>query len=74
MTDQLAQDNTVGVVIPNLSVIIDACLATSIGMFLRFRKDNINMETKTAGKLDQSFEMILGAVVCERATPFPCRT
>jgi hypothetical protein len=36
--DQQFQDNTnsIGVTVPNLSILIHACLGTSVGMFVRF--------------------------------------
>jgi hypothetical protein len=43
--------NLSGVTIPNLSVLVNACLGTSVGMFARFLKHNINTETGTAGPL-----------------------
>jgi hypothetical protein len=67
--------NSIGVTIPNLSILIHACLGTSIGMFVRLLKHNIDTETGTARPLiSDKLQKTLGRVVCERATPFPSRT
>ena len=79
MTMKIKSSNTVPTLLElpyhNLSILIHACLGTSIGMFVRLLKHNIDTETGTARPLiSDKLQKTLGRVVCERATPFPSRT
>jgi hypothetical protein len=74
LLDQLHHGQPLGVVIPNSKVLIDSCLGTSVAMFARVLRHKIDQENGSAGPLKSPFNTYLGKIVCERVTPFPCRT
>ena len=63
-----------GIMIPHLSLLLDACHGTSVGMFLRLLKVHVNTDMNEIGPLGEQQAANLGKVVCERASPFPCHT